>query len=128
MIGYYSIAEKILQVIRQLLSVFSQAIYPQVCQLALKSKEEVISFIRNFFRPLLGLIILMAIVIFFFSDFIALIILGQENSTVSILLKMISIIPVIICLNIPSYQLLLGYNRLIDIHPFLFRGRLLVLC
>jgi Membrane protein involved in the export of O-antigen and teichoic acid len=109
-VGYYSIAEKIFFTVRQVLSLFSQVVYPHICQLSHTSKGLVNNFIKQFYIPFLLLVFAGCGILFTFSPGIIHIFL-KENSTLPVsLLRMLSFVPVIVCLNIPAYQLLIAFN------------------
>lgn len=110
-VGYYSIAEKIFFAIRQLLGIFSQVIYPRICGLAIKSKERLPSFFKKIYLPFLFLMIVFCTGIFIFAPYIIPIFLSGSSQLPVLLLKMLSFVPIIVCLNIPAYQLLLAFNK-----------------
>ncbi len=110
-VGYYSIAEKIFFAIRQVLGVFSQVVYPHICQLTMKSKEETSRFFKQFYKPFLLLLLAGCTIVFILSPFIIQIFLGTREPLPIILLRMLSFVPVVVCLNIPAYQVLLAFNR-----------------
>jgi PST family polysaccharide transporter len=111
-VGYYSIAERVFFAIRQLLGVFSQAIYPHICQLTRDGKRQVAAFFRGFYLPFLVLLVLGCGVVFLFSPLIISLLMGNRRAEMPVLLlRILAFVPVIVCLNIPAYQLLLAFNR-----------------
>ena len=109
-VGYYSIAEKIFFAIRQVLGVFSQVIYPQVCQIAQRSKDQTAGFFKKIYQPFLWIFTAGSGIVFIFSHQITQIFVGNESDLPGLLLRMLSLVPIIVCLNIPAYQILLGFN------------------
>jgi PST family polysaccharide transporter len=109
-VGFYSIADKMVYALRQLLTIFFQASYPHVCKLALKSFSGLKDFFRKYFFPFSLLVLLLCIVCFFSADFITKMVTGHYIPEVRLLLQLISFIPMIICINIPAFQTLLAYN------------------
>jgi PST family polysaccharide transporter len=109
-VGYYSIAEKIFFAIRQILGVFSQVIYPQVCQIVQKSKDQTAGFFKKIYQPFLWMLAIGSCIVFIFSQQITQIFVGNESGLPGQLLRMLSLVPIIVCLNIPAYQVLLGFN------------------
>lgn len=109
-VGLYSAAEKIMQVVRQLLVVFSQSIYPRICLMAQTSHDEVKQFFKKFFLPFSILIISGCLVVGIFSDNITTLLIGYPSGTTSMLIKILIISPVVVCFNIPFYQTLLAYD------------------
>ncbi|HZE83214.1 MAG TPA: oligosaccharide flippase family protein [Puia sp.] len=110
-VGYYSIAEKIFFALRQILGIFSQVIYPRVCQLAIKGKRQVSGFLKDFYLPFLLLVTLGCIVVFIFSSWIVHLFLNSPPDLPILLLRILAFVPVIVCLNIPAYQILLAFNH-----------------
>lgn len=109
--GYYSVAEKIFLATRQIPVMFSQVIYPPLCQLVQKGKASTRSFFRSVYVPFLLLVLLASALLFSFSSFIILFFLGHENGTAVLLLRLFCLGPVIVCLHIPASQLLMAFNQ-----------------
>jgi len=109
-VGMYSIAEKVFQMARQILVVYSQAIYPRICQLAIKSMNELRYFLRIYFIPFLIIVTLMCFFVLLSAGFITKLIIGRESEEVTFLIRVLMLIPVIVCLNIPFYQTLLALD------------------
>ena len=109
-LGQYSVAERTAFVTWQLLIIFSQAIYPQICKLAQRSHEELVSFVRivtiSFGIFVFGLCTL----IFFNGNIIVKFLSGHSDENTIKLLRIMSFHGFIIFLNIPVYQTLLAYN------------------
>lgn len=109
-VGYYSIAEKIFFAMRQVLGIFSQVVYPHICQLTRKSREESTRFFRQFYLPFLIMLFLGCMAVFILSPYIIHIFLGREEELPVLLLRILSFVPVVVCLNIPAYQVLLAFD------------------
>jgi polysaccharide transporter, PST family len=111
-VGYYSIAERIFFAIRQILGIFSQAIYPHVCQLTREGWQPVARFFKEFYRPFLLLVVLGCAGIFVFSPWVISVLMGNRRSGMPVLLlRILAFVPVVVCLNIPAYQVLLAFDR-----------------
>jgi PST family polysaccharide transporter len=110
-IGYYSIAEKIFFAVRQILGVFSQAVYPRICQLVQKTKQDVTGFLKEIYLPFLGLVFAGCCILFIFSGNIVYFFSGDRAGLPVLLLRILTFVPVIVCLNIPAYQILLALNQ-----------------
>ncbi|QJW88301.1 flippase [Spirosoma taeanense] len=110
-IGYYSIAEKIVFAMWSLLSLFSQVIYPHVCRLAQDSHARLQQFLRTTFAPLLIGTVLVAIGVYAYADEIIRLVAGTTQAEAAHVLRLMSFVPVLVCLNIPPYQTLLAYNQ-----------------
>jgi len=110
-VGYYSIAEKIFFAIRQILGVFSQVIYPKVCQLAVNGKDGLSGFFNRIFIPFLFAVCACCIGLFIFApQIVGFFVAGTPDLSV-LLLRILSIVPIIVCLNIPAYQVLLAFDH-----------------
>jgi PST family polysaccharide transporter len=111
-VGYYSVAERIFFAIRQVLGIFSQVIYPHVCQLTREGKRQVAAFFKGFYLPFLGMSILGCGIVFLFAPWIISVLMGSRQAEPPVLLlRILAFIPVIVCLNIPAYQVLLAFDR-----------------
>lgn len=109
-IGYYGVAEKVMQVVRQFCGVYSQAIYPQVCKLATESHSKLRKMWRGLFFPFLLPYTLGCSAIFLASDYITLILTGHPQQEISLLIKILICVPPIVFTNIPSFQTLMAYQ------------------
>ncbi|WP_276501957.1 oligosaccharide flippase family protein [Terrimonas pollutisoli] len=110
-VGYYSIAERILFAIKQVFVVFSQSVYPRVCLLLQKGKEFVFVFFRQVYLKFFVLVVLGCFLLFIFSAPILYFFMGNENVHSVFFLRMFSIVAIMICLNIPATLLLLAANQ-----------------
>jgi PST family polysaccharide transporter len=111
-VGYYSIAERVFFAIRQILGIFSQVIYPHICQLTRDGKQQVAAFFKGFYLPFLVSLALGCGVVFLFSPFLISVLMGSRKAELPVLLlRILAFVPVIVCLNIPAYQVLLAFNR-----------------
>ena len=110
LVGYYSIADRIINALKQLLVVFFQATYPMACRVAQKSHQELLDFFKKMAFPFCFTVLLGSIGLFFFSDKITILLTKKYTQEVSYLIKMLSVTLVIVSLNIPAYQTLLAYN------------------
>ena len=111
-LGLYSIAEKIAMLTRQLLVVFSQAVYTHICVIVTEAKERMHAFLKKIFLPFFILVTLGCGILFIFAQLIPQYFgLNSIDSTSLVtLIRLISFIPAIVCLNIPFYQVLIHDN------------------
>ncbi len=108
-IGYYAAAEKIMFVVRSLLTIFSNATYPHVCSIV-DDKKKFRYFIKSLYVPFAIFFSLLCLIVFLLSKEISSF-LGLLNSETHILIKMFSITPLIVLLNIPFNQFILASNK-----------------
>ncbi|NBA74907.1 oligosaccharide flippase family protein [Emticicia sp. ODNR4P] len=109
MLGVYSIAEKIALLLRQVLVMFSQAIYTQLCHIITQGYEAMQSFLRKLFFPFCILVGLGCLGCWLGAPLISTLVkldFSQKSLFVQ-LVRYMAFIPVIVCVNIPFYQLLL---------------------
>jgi len=109
--GYYSVAEKIFLATRQLPVMFSQAIYPPLCQLMQKGKTATQGFFRSVYIPFLLLMLLGGVLLFSLAPFIISLFLGANSGNAVLLLRLFCLGPVIVCLHVPASQLLMANNQ-----------------
>lgn len=110
-VGYFSIAERIFFTVKQILTVFAQSIYPRMCQLIDKGKKQLISFLRAVYIPFLICIIAGSFLLFILSPQILFFFSGKEAVHSVFILRMLCIVLVIVCLNIPSTLVMLAMNQ-----------------
>lgn len=110
-VGYYSVAERIFFAARQVLAVFSQVIYPRICLFGRSNTREGQVFFRKIFLPFLLATIAGSLLMFVFAPQIIAIFIKDGSQVPVLLLRIFSVVPLIVCLNIPAYQLLLAYDQ-----------------
>lgn len=109
--GIYSIIDKIIYAFRQILVVFFQATYPQMCRLAVGVRSELIRFQRSIFIPFTIIVFIGCILLFFLAPIIyKLMSNGRSDESAILLLQAMSFIPFIIAMATPANQLLLAYD------------------
>jgi PST family polysaccharide transporter len=109
--GYYSVAEKIFLATRQVPVMFSQVIYPPLCQLLQKGKDATRPFFKSVYVPFLLLVLLGGVLLFSFSSFIVSLFLGANSGNAVLLLRLFCLGPIIVCLHVPASQLLMAANH-----------------
>ena len=109
--GYYSIAEKIFIAVRQVPVIFSQVIYPPLCQLIHKGKQSTSEFFKAVYYPFLLMVAAGSVLLCWLAPYIIYIFLGSEVELPVFLLRLFSLAPVIVCLHIPASQLLMAFDQ-----------------
>ncbi|MDB4083298.1 oligosaccharide flippase family protein [Vicingaceae bacterium] len=109
-VGYYNVVEKIVVAMRQILVIFSQAIYPHICQLAKENHSKVQLFFKQIFIPFLLLFLFASIIVFFFAEEVVFIFSKSSVPEIVNLLRWLVFLPFVVALNIPSYQTMLAYG------------------
>ncbi len=110
-VGYYAIAERIFFTIRQVFVVFSQAVYPRLCQALQEGKSRAVSYLIKPYSRFLILVILGAALLFICSPYVLYFIMGNEYLNAVVYLRVFCFIAVIVCLNIPGTILMLAANQ-----------------
>lgn len=112
LVGYYSIAEKIVLAANGLLNPISQALYPFVSRKTQDEKDEVnINFIRNLTKLMAIIGLILSAGIFIFAKPIILIIFGNAYANSVILLEILSALPFVVALStVFGVQTMLTHN------------------
>lgn len=108
--GYFNVMYRLVQPLRFLLIIFSQTIFPIICEKTKEGWLVLSTFLQNAFLlfvafPLIGVLGLM-----FFAEPIFLYFAGTVNPDLLYSLRLYLIVPLIILANIPAYQILLAYE------------------
>ena len=109
-LGYYSIADKILYVFRQILNVFFNTTYPQACQKARIGFTEMRKFYKKYFYSFCTLMVILCATLFLLAEPITVFFAKEAVPETILAIRLLSFVPVIICFNIPAFQVLLAYN------------------
>jgi len=110
-VGYFSIAERIFFTVKQGLVIFSQSVYPRVCLLIQNGKDQVTSFFKRVYVPFLLCVLAAGILLFVFAPRVLFFFSGKEAVHSVFILRMLSIVLLVVCLNIPSTLTLLAKNQ-----------------
>lgn len=109
-LGYFGIADKCTQGVRQILLVFYQVIYPKACNIAKTSHLLLIEFYKKVFLKFLLLISLICLTIFAFAPFVAYLLTKAHYPDLILMLRIMCFIPIIVALNIPFGQSVIIYQ------------------
>jgi len=109
-LGYFGIADKCIQGLRQVLVVFYQVTYPKACHLAQESHAMLIQFYKKVFSKFLLFIVFCSTCIFLLAPFIVFVLTKSYQPQVADLLRMMCLIPIIVALNIPCSQSIIIYQ------------------
>ena len=111
LVGYYSIAERVFFTTKQVLVMFSQVAYPRVCRLVENGKEYIITFWKQIYFPFLICVLSGSLLLFIFSPQVLYFFIRDEYFHSVFFLRMLCIVSVIVCLNIPATLTLLAMNH-----------------
>jgi PST family polysaccharide transporter len=107
-VGYYAVADKIIQIFKQLLSPITQSLYPFITKKISENKENGLSVIKKVVKYLGTFTFLLSVFILIFSKYLVLIISGKNYMQSILPLRIMSFLPFIIALsNIMGIQTML---------------------
>ncbi len=110
-VGYFSVAYRIISIANGFLNPISQSIYPYISSLAIKSKEQTINFIKKVTILIGVLSFLISVLIFIFAGLILSILAGNQYDQSVLLIRIMAFLPFIIALsNIFGVQTMLTFN------------------
>ena len=109
-LGEYSVAEKISFSIWQILVVFTQAIYPQLCSLSLQPHHKFVSYLWKATLVLAVVICFVCAGVYLYAENIVAFLMRVPSTNVVLFVKILSVHSLIVMLNIPAYQTLLAFN------------------
>ncbi len=110
-VGYFSIAERIFFTVKQGLVIFSQSVYPRVCLLIQNGKDQVTGFFKRVYFPFLLCVLAGSILLYVFTPRVLFFFSGKEAVHSVFILRMLCIVLLVVCLNIPSTLTLLAMNQ-----------------
>jgi polysaccharide transporter, PST family len=110
-VGYYSVAEKIINVMRGIASLVFQVIYPKTCSLAKSNILKAFDFSKKIVIPFAVIFFVIGFLLTIFSHEVIILLTGELNIESTIALSILAFVPVIVILNIPAYQILLATNQ-----------------
>jgi len=106
-VGYYSIAKKIVDTINQIASIISQSVYPYL-SLKVSRGRNVSTLIKSIGIIIFTYTFIIGLCLFFFADLISTLICGHRIYELSISIKLLAFVPLIIGVNVPAVQILLS--------------------
>lgn len=112
--GYFNVMYKLIQPIRFLLVVFSQTIFPIICEKTRIGWGAVKPYLKNSFALFAPLPFLMALLLYVFAEPVFKFFAGESTAVLLYNFRLYLLAPIIIMLNIPAYQILLAYERKSD--------------
>ena len=99
LVGYYSVADKIIYMAIGLLGPISQSLYPHISSIAAKSKEDAINFIKKIIIFIGSFTFLISIFLFVGAGLILNILAGNQYENSIIILRILSFVPFIVGLS-----------------------------
>lgn len=96
LVGYYAAADKIIQMVKSIISPLSQSVYPYISKKASQSKELALRFVRKLLLIVALFTGLLSFLTFMFKDLIVGLVLGEQYTESVIVLAILSIHPFLI--------------------------------
>lgn len=110
-VGYFAAIDKILNAVKGLYQPLAQALFPYINKLAQNSRYETVNFLKKITVIVGTCEIIICFFLFFFSEFIVISLFGQDMLPSVMILKIMSLIPLIVSLSsIIGSQTLLVFN------------------
>ncbi len=98
-VGYYSAADKILQAVKSIYSPISQSIYPLISKKLHENTTSGIAFVKRIIQKVGIFMLLISLLLFFFSEPIVYFLLGDKFHESVLLLRIMSILPLLVSLS-----------------------------
>lgn len=105
-VGYFAIAKKIIDMLNQIASIISITMFPYVNN-KYRINKIFISFLAKIGTMIFAYTFLIFIVLIFFSENISILLSGKVHSELVASLRIMSLVPLIIAVNIPAVHILL---------------------
>lgn len=109
--GYFSVMQKLIQPLRFLLTIFSQALFPMACERVKGGWEELIRLLRHALLLFFTLPLGATAVMFLFAGPLLAYFAGPANAMLVSGFRLYLLAPLAVLANIPAYQILLAYGR-----------------
>jgi polysaccharide transporter, PST family len=111
MVGQFAAIEKILLVFRSGLSAFFAVMFPRTCQLAADGPTASAAFLRGAFKWLLPALLVAGLMLLFLASPVLRLVVGSAEPELILLLSWMAWVPLLIGMNMPSYQQLLAHRQ-----------------
>jgi PST family polysaccharide transporter len=109
-VGFYSVADKILLIFRQMMVVVAQAVYPAICRL-MGDRDKLLEMIKGIFIPFFVGIAVSCLFILIFPSFVTMVLTGKRTIEIVVLLRLLSLAPIIMVMGVPFNQLLMATDH-----------------
>lgn len=113
-VANYVAANKLIQAIKGIYSPISMSFYPRISAMVINDKKKAVDLTRKLLKIQILLTLTIGLFVFLFSDYIVSLVFGKSYVYTSMLLKILSIVPVITSIsNVLGIQLLIpfGYKK-----------------
>jgi PST family polysaccharide transporter len=110
-VGYFAVADRFIRAVVSLIQPISNAIFPKIAKNIDKSPNETFLFLKKLLLYGSTILLIICIVVFFNSSNIAILLTGGMGEQVSMLIRILAIIPLLIFINnILGTQIMLNCN------------------
>jgi PST family polysaccharide transporter len=111
LVGQFAAIEKILLLFRTGLSAFFAVIFPQTCQLASNGPSASAAFLQAIFKRVLPVLLASSLCLALFAPVVLRLAVGSSDPSLVELLRWMAWIPLLLGVNMASYQQLLAHRR-----------------
>ena len=98
-VGYYSIADKLIGGVKQLIAPISQTLYPYISRKANESKEVVLNIIKKIAYVAISLSLLLTIFIYIYTEELLFLVFGKEANNAILIFRILTIIPLLVVID-----------------------------
>jgi PST family polysaccharide transporter len=109
-VGYFSIVKKLVDASNQLAVIVSQSIYPYISKRIKETFDRSVVFLKKVGISLFAFTFFVGLAFLIFADGIVYLIAGEAFRESVISLRLMSFVPLIIGVNVPAVQILLGHG------------------
>ncbi len=110
-VGYYNLAEKFSTILKQITGVIGGLILPKATLFYRNSEKQGDRFLMDFYRPLILTILIISIILFFFSNMIMDILVNKEQDHIATNLKFLALVPLFTILQAQFSTKLMVFNQ-----------------
>ncbi|GJM32578.1 MAG: polisoprenol-linked O-antigen transporter [Saprospiraceae bacterium] len=112
--GYFNVMYKLVQPLRFLLVIFSQAIFPKVCEKTREGWHSMLAFLKTAFVSFFWLPVVCTLLIVCFAGPIYAYFAKSADPDLLAAFSLYLLAPILVLANIPAYQILLAYDKKSD--------------
>ena len=98
-VGYYSVADKLINALKGMISPISQTLFPYITRIALNSKQQALFILRSILLIFGGFMFLISTILFIFADIIIIKLFGTKATESIIILRILAIVPFFVTLD-----------------------------
>lgn len=98
-VGIYAIAERLINVVKSLITPISNTFYPYISKYSKTDKIRMFEIIRKYSKIVLPSVLAISIILFFISDWLILFVFGEENYQSVLIFEILLSVPILMTLG-----------------------------